>query len=84
MKLHTHNFSLAGAVFAALSMLLLSIAKLVGIYVPAAEHMEELHMFYDISILGTITGMIEAALITYVSLYVTIWIYNKLLDAKKK
>lgn len=83
MKSNTQRYSLTGAIFAALTMLLLSIAEALGIYTTAVDAMQQWHMFYSPDVIGTITGMIEAAVITYVSVYVIVWIYQ-LLDGKKK
>jgi hypothetical protein len=67
-----------GAIVAAVSMLLLGILANLGIYVGAAEAMMNWHMFFSLSVFGIIFGMIEAAIITFVFVYVTIWIYYKL------
>ncbi|MFH1405408.1 MAG: hypothetical protein ABIH21_04945 [Patescibacteria group bacterium] len=84
MKLHAHKLGLAGAIFSALAMLVLSIVNAFGIYTAATEQMQTMHMFYTPDVVGTITGMIEAAVITYISLFVFVLIYNKLLKGVKK
>lgn len=78
MKLQAQRFSIAGAIFAALGMLLLSIANTLGVYQGAVSMMEQWHMFYSPTVGGTIAGMIEAAIITYVSILVFVWIYGLL------
>jgi len=78
MKLNVLVLGYAGAVLSALTMLLLSIGANIGIYAVAAEQMAQWHMFYDTGVVGTITGMIEAAIISFVGLYVFGTIYNKL------
>ncbi|MBU1032488.1 MAG: hypothetical protein ABII13_01075 [Patescibacteria group bacterium] len=83
MKIHTHKLSLAAAIFSALAMLLLSLANSMGIYQNAVQQMQNWHMFYKPDFAGTITGMIEAAVMTYVSVYIIVWIYNALLGKKK-
>lgn len=67
----------AGAIVSAGIMLLLSILAALGFYVGAAEQMQRWHMFYSVSIIGTITGMIEAAIISFLALYALAWVYNK-------
>lgn len=84
MKLHAHKFSLAGAIVSVFCMILLSVVNSLGIYIGSVELMQQAHMFYTPTVGGTITGMIEAAVMTYISLYVFVWVYNKLLDGKKK
>lgn len=66
----------AGAVVAAACMLLLSILGSFGLYTGAVAMMAEWHMFYDLSVVGTITGMIEAAIVSFIGLYVFALVYN--------
>ncbi len=68
----------SGAILAGISMLVLGIGWNVGFYVTAAEQMAKWHMFFDKSILGIITGMVEAAVITFITLYIFGYFYNKL------
>lgn len=67
----------AGAIVAAICMLLLSILAKLGIYTRAAVQMQKWHMFYSLSIGGIITGIIEAAIIFFIFLYLFGWVYNK-------
>lgn len=83
MKSQTQRAGLTGAVFAAFTMLLLSIANSLGVYQGAVNMMEQWHMFYSPTVAGTITGMVEAAIITYLSILVVGWIYE-MLGSKKK
>lgn len=76
-KCNALSLGYAGAIIYATWMLLLSMAASLGIYVNAAEQMMEWHLFYSLSIVGTITGMIEAAVHGFVFLYVLAWLYNK-------
>lgn len=73
-----NKLALAGALTAALCMLLLSILNGLGLYQGAAEQMMAWHMFYTPTVGGTLVGMIEAAIITYIGLFVFAWIYNSL------
>ena len=67
-----------GAIVAAACMLLLGIFGNLGVYMGAVEAMMKWHMFFSLSVFGIIGGMIEAAVITFVIVYVTIWLYYKL------
>jgi hypothetical protein len=78
-KFHAHTLASSGAIVAAVSMLLLGIGANIGVYEGAAEMMRQWHMFFSFSFVGIITGMIEAAIITYVFLYAFAWVYNKML-----
>lgn len=78
MKPQIQRLGLTGAIFAALTMLLLSIGNLLGVYKGAVIMMEQWHMFYSPNVVGTITGMFEAAIITYISILVIGWIYGML------
>lgn len=78
--LNANALALAGAIVAAIGMLLLGIGANVGIYVGAAEQMAKWHMFFTFSFGGIVAGMIEAAIISYIFLYVLAWIYNRILS----
>jgi len=78
IKNNTHRLSLAGALFSALFMFSLSILNAFGLYTSATKSMEALHLFYRPDVLGTLTGMLEAAVITYVSIFIFVSIYNAL------
>lgn len=84
MKSRSQQLAWTGAIFAAVTMFLLSIAQTLGVYPGAVSMMEQWHMFYtSTTIGGTIAGMIEAAIITYISVLLVLWIYS-LLEPKKK
>lgn len=70
--------SYTGAIVSAVLMLLLSVLAKLGLYVGAAESMMQWHMFYSLSVLGIIGGMVEAAVMTFVVVYATLWLYYKL------
>lgn len=78
MKFNTQKAALAGAIFAALIRLFLSICDALGIYKGAVNMIQEVQMFYDPTVVGTITGMIEAGVITYLSILTIVWIYGAL------
>jgi len=76
-KLNALGLGYAAAIISAAGMLLLSIANLLGIYKSAVQMMQQWHMFYAPTVYGTITGMIEAAVIGFVFVYAFGRIYNK-------
>ena len=81
-RLNIHAFGSAGAVVAAVGMLLLGIGANVGIYESAAQQMAKWHLFFSPSFGGIIAGMIEAAIISYASLYLLAWVYNRMSGGK--
>lgn len=83
MKSRTQQLAVTGAIFAALGMLLLSLAESLGFYHGAVTMMTQWHMVYDAtSIIGIIGGIIEAMIITYVSILIVVWIYDALGSTK--
>lgn len=81
--MNIQRFAMTGAIFASITMLLLSLLHMAGLYKGAAVMMQQWHMFYEPStIVGTITGMIEAAIVTYVLILLFAWIYS-LIGGKK-
>lgn len=72
--------ALAGsaAIVAAVVMLLLGILGNIGVYSGAVEMMQQWHMFFSLSIGGIIAGMFEAAIITFVFIYLFGFLYNRL------
>jgi|TARA_Y100000310_G_scaffold313598_1_gene362121 hypothetical protein len=77
-KLNVLSLGYAGAIISAICMFLLGILSNFGIYTSATEQMIKWHMFFDLSVLGIFTGMIEAAALSFVFMYFFGWIYNKL------
>ncbi|MBI2548204.1 hypothetical protein HYW21_02535 [Candidatus Woesearchaeota archaeon] len=75
-KINSLGLGYAGAILAALTVLLLGIGGNIGVYTEAAEIMESQHMFFSLTIQGVITGMIEAAIFGFVGLYLLGWLYN--------
>ncbi|MWG33768.1 hypothetical protein GQS65_04540 [Halomarina oriensis] len=57
-------------------MLLLGIFGTIGIYEGAVRMMEQWHLFFEPTILGTAGGMVEAAVISFVLTYALIGLYN--------
>ncbi len=77
-KLNVFSFGAAAAIVAAIGMLILGILGNLGIYSGAVSMMSQWHMFFSLTPLGILAGMIEAAVITFVFIYLFGWIYNKL------
>ncbi|MFO7607125.1 MAG: hypothetical protein R6W72_12605 [Desulfurivibrionaceae bacterium] len=77
-KLNVLALSEAAAIVSALSMLVLGIFGNIGIYTGAVEMMRQWHMFFSLAPLGILTGMLEAAVISFVIVYLLGWLYNKL------
>ncbi|GBE11870.1 hypothetical protein BMS3Bbin14_00596 [bacterium BMS3Bbin14] len=78
-KLNAFALGLSAAIVAALSMLVLGIFGNIGIYTGAVKMMTQWHMFFSLTPLGIIAGMVEAAVITFISIYLFGVIYNKIL-----
>ncbi|MBL7055987.1 hypothetical protein ISS07_03700 [Candidatus Woesearchaeota archaeon] len=76
-KLNELALGYAGAVVGAATMLLLGVGSQVGVYTNAAQEMMKWHMFFSLSPFGILTGMIEAAVISFMFLYAFGWLYNK-------
>jgi hypothetical protein len=76
VKLNAIALGVAAAIIAALGMLLLGILGNLGIYMGAVRMMEEWHMFFNLTPLGIIGGMIEAAIISFIFVYAFGWVYN--------
>jgi hypothetical protein len=77
-KLNSLALGYAGAIVSGIGMLALSILGKLGIYTGAVEMMQQWHMFFSLSIGGIIGGVIEAAAISFIFLYLFGLIYNKL------
>ena len=73
----------AGAIISAASMLLLGILGNLGLYTGAVAQMSEWHIFFSLSLGGIIGGMIEAAVISFVTLYAFAIVYNWLVTRKE-
>lgn len=67
----------SGAILSAAAMLLLGILGNLGVYTNAVNAMMQWHMFFSLSVVGIIGGMIEAAVWGFVLLYLLAWLYNK-------
>ena len=68
----------SGAIVAAAVMLLLGVFGAVGVYEGAVAMMEQWHLFFEPTVVGTVAGMVEAAVISFVLVYAFAWLYNAL------
>lgn len=76
-KLDLLALGYAGAAVSALSMLLLGISGNLGIYEGAVEMMRQWHKFFSLDLLGIISGMVEAVIISFIFVCLFGFIYNK-------
>lgn len=76
VKLNAIALGIAAALIAAVIMLLLGILGNLGIYMGAVRMMEEWHMFFNLTPLGIIGGIIEAAIISFIFVYAFGLAYN--------
>lgn len=75
-KLQAQPVATALAVWSALLMLVLWLLSRMGFYVSAAEQMARWHVFFNPSLVGLIGGMIEAAVMSVIGVYLFVYIYN--------
>jgi|SRR3989344_9023235 len=68
----------AAAIVSAAIMLILGILGNLGVYMGAVNQMIEWHLFFSLSFLGIAAGMVEAAVISFVFVWLLVWTYNKL------
>ena len=73
----------AGAITSAGGMLVLGLLGNFGLYTGAVTMMGQWHASFSLSIGGIIGGMLEAAIISFIILYVFALVYNWLLTKSK-
>lgn len=66
----------AAAVVSAVVMLLLGLFGALGVYEDAVEMMQQWHLFFEPTLVGTLAGMGEAIVVTYVFVYAFALLYN--------
>jgi len=76
-ELNAKAFGYATGILSGICMLVLGILGNLGIYVGAAGMMQEMHMFFSLSISGIIAGIIEGAIWGFIGGYLFALIYNK-------
>jgi len=74
--LDAHALGLSLAFFGALSMLVMALLSLGGVYTEAWQLMMQFHVFAGLTVVGIIGGMLEAALWSYVSGVIIAKSYN--------
>jgi phosphotransferase system glucose/maltose/N-acetylglucosamine-specific IIC component len=57
-------------------MLLLGVFGAIGVYEGAVAMMEQWHLFFEPTVVGTVAGMVEAAVVCFVIVYPFAWLYN--------
>jgi len=75
-KLDVLSFSYALAGASAIGMFLLGVAGNLGFYTGGVEMMSRWHIAFSLSAGGILTGMIEAAIISFVFGYIFALLYN--------
>jgi len=76
MHLDALALASAAAVVSAVVMLFLGVFGAVGVYEGAVEAMEQWHLFFEPTVVGTVAGMVEAAVIGFAVMYAFAWLYN--------
>ncbi|WP_458207910.1 hypothetical protein [Haladaptatus sp. NG-SE-30] len=76
MKLDALALGGAAAMVSAVVMLLLGVFGAIGVYGGAVEMMAQWHLFFEPTVVGTVAGMVEAAVISSILAYAFAWLYN--------
>ncbi|MCA9373998.1 MAG: hypothetical protein R3B71_01165 [Candidatus Gracilibacteria bacterium] len=77
-KLNAHALGAASALLAALCMLVIGILAMMGVYMEAYQIMKAFHIWFDATLIGTLIGMVEAGVISYIAGYLFAELYNRL------
>ncbi len=77
-KFNVFALGIAASSIAALSMLILGILGYMGIYLGAVEMMRHWHIFFSLTPMGILAGMLETGMISFVFFLLFGWIYNKI------
>ncbi len=76
-KLNAKALGYSLAILSGVSMLLLGILGNLGLYLTGVEAMKQWHLFFDLSILGIVAGIIEAGLFSFIFGWLIAYVYNK-------
>lgn len=76
-KLNGKSLGYSLAILSALGMLLTWIAGFLGWYQGFVDSMIEMHAFFSLDFLGLITGIIEAAVWSFIAGWLIAYFYNK-------
>lgn len=77
-KLKVQPFAISLAVWSATVMLALGILGNMGLYENGVKAMMQWHLFFNLSVTGIITGMIEGAVVSYFGVLLFGFIYNSI------
>jgi uncharacterized membrane protein len=70
------SFAGAAAVVSGLVMVILGVLGSVGVYEGGVEMMEAWHLFFEPTLVGTVAGVVEAAVSVFVLTYLFVVLYN--------
>jgi len=76
-KLDSLALGYAGAITSSIGMFVMWVMGSIGYYTEAVGMMQGWHMFFSLSITGLIGGVIEAAVFSFIILYIFGWLYNQ-------
>lgn len=76
-KLSPVGLGYAAAFISALCMLILGILGNMGYYMDGVEAMQQWHLFFDLTFVGVVLGIIEAAVVSFIAGWLFGWCYNK-------
>ncbi|MDG5777145.1 hypothetical protein VB773_12455 [Haloarculaceae archaeon H-GB2-1] len=77
-SMHLDALALAGAaaVVSAAAMLLLGVFDATGVHEGVVAMMEQWHLFFEPTVVGTVAGIAEAAVVSFVLVYHFAWLSN--------
>jgi hypothetical protein len=76
-ELSEKALGLSVGTISAVCMLLIGILGNLGVYMVAVEMMQQWHLFFDLSFVGIIAGIVEASIIGFAGGWLVAWVYNK-------
>ncbi len=82
-KLNALALGYTGATLSAIGMVIIWVFGYIGIYTKVVTHMQDWHMFFSQSFAGLIGGTIEAAVWSFLILWIFGWTYNKFTNNKE-
>lgn len=77
-KLSEKGLAWSLAIVAVICMVLIWIGGKAGIYAGAFDMMQNWHMFFSLSVIGLIGGVLEAGIISFIAGWLIALFYNKL------
>ncbi len=76
-KLNAKAWGYSLAILSGVGMLLMGVLGNLGIYLTGVEAMKQWHLFFDLSFIGIVAGIIEAGLFSFVFGWLFAIVYNK-------